>query len=398
MEKRHMLRDMSRTIAESIRDEIANEVEKFGELFHVHRAEIKGRSIRKDKEDLTSPLTIIGYITATIEDVTEILPSDPGGTVTEEDTQRVVEDRSAILAGLFTMRTDPEKKENPTSWHRAKATKHLFDIRKRLCNVLEMEICNEEHASSLYHEHNAATNDHKALCDRLKEELPKQARVHMSTIGSSHRLSVCNSSDIADNFNKMSLSDDSESDEEYEKDKEKSNKTIVVFDEAGCIPSYEFLGLSRLGRDIQALVIVGDKYQLPPYDASQGRVQMPASNRYGNRHRFVREAHTSIKSLLDVSELSIDDNKVMLTTQYRVPKDIAHILNVRIYKGDYNTCPSANVPHLGLNVVDVPGDPNPKRKYVNSNEIEIGLELIDELSLDDRIRNIMIITPVSLSC
>jgi hypothetical protein len=44
-------------------------------------------------------------------------------------------------------------------------------------------------------------------------------------------------------------------------------QTIVVFDEAGCIPSYELLGLSMLGHSISSLVCVGDK-KLPPYDRS----------------------------------------------------------------------------------------------------------------------------------
>jgi len=388
-EKRGMLQAMSSALAESIRDGIANEVEKFGDLFQVDRAKSRARLIRKDKVDLNTPLSIIGYINATIEDVTEILPHLSGGKVTEEDTERVILERSAILSGLFEIRTDPEKERNPRSWNRTSATKHLVDICKRLRNVLQLEICDEEKAQGLFHEQNQAKVNYQALFNRLEVELPEEARVHMSTIGSSHRMPVHDRSSVVDDLSRMSIREYSDSEEEYEEDEKKSKKTIVVFDEAGCIPSYELLGLSRLGRDIQALVVVGDKHQLPPYDASQGRL----SKHHGNRRNLVREVHQSIKSILDVSELSTDDNKVMLTTQYRVPKDIADILNTRIYNGSYNTCPSANVPHLGLNVVHIPEDPNPRRKYVNSNEIDRGLELVDELSLDHRISNILIITP-----
>ena len=190
-----------------------------------------------------------------------------------------------------------------------------------------------------------------------------------------------------DQFDELSLSDN-----------EPAAKTVVIFDEAGCIPSYELLGLSRLGRDIEALIVVGDKHQLPPYDPSQGRRQPNSfSNRYGNRRPVTRESVTPLQSILDVSALTIDSSKVMLTTQYRVPKDIADMLNTRIYKGTYNTCPSAKVPHRGLFVENVLEDPNPRRKYVNLNEIEKGLEFIHQLSHDPEIRNILVITPVSSS-
>jgi hypothetical protein len=391
-EKQELLQNVSCGLTVSIRDAIATEVENFGDLFHVHRAQNKARRIRDDKVDLMSPLVIIRYINDTIKDVTSILPELKGDKVIEEDARRVVLDKDAILSGLFKIRTDPEIEENPRSWDRTSATKHLIDICKRLRNVLQLEICDEEKANDLYHQLDQTKENYRALYKRLEVELPKVARVHMSTIGSSHRLPVRDDSDFADKFGRMSVADFSDSDEEYEEDQK---ETIVIFDEAGCIPSYELLGLSRLGRDIQALILVGDKYQLPPYDASQGRLAKPPQ--YDNRRRFRRDAHVpkSLKSLLDVSELSIEDSKVMLTTQYRVPKDIADILNTRIYKGTYNTCPSANVPNLGLNVVDVPEDLNPRKKYVNSNEVERGLELVDELSLDHRIRNILIITPVS---
>jgi hypothetical protein len=55
------------------------------------------------------------------------------------------------------------------------------------------------------------------------------------------------------------------------RDGPQAKKTVVIFDEAGCIPMYEFLGLSRLGRLIVCLVCVGDKNQLPPYHPGSSR-------------------------------------------------------------------------------------------------------------------------------
>ena len=104
------------------------------------------------------------------------------------------------------------------------------------------------------------------------------------------------------------------------------------------------LGLSRLGRPIIALILVGDKHQLPPYDPTQGR-----TFGRGNAPSNVRSTKVErLKSLLDVSTLTIDSGKIMLTMQYRVPRDIAEMLNIRIYRGNYKTSPTARVPMSGM--------------------------------------------------
>jgi superfamily I DNA and/or RNA helicase len=170
-----------------------------------------------------------------------------------------------------------------------------------------------------------------------------------------------------------------------------------VFDEAGCIPSYELLGLSRLGRCIDSLVCVGDKNQLPPYDPSSSRDHN--KNRNGPRGANARQRsvtkETSVKSLLDVSRLTTETGKVKLTRQYRVPQDIANLLNARIYLGDYVTAPECRAPSKGFNFVDIPEDRRQGgRKYVNDAEVQYCLELVRQSKREGR-TSIMVLTPVS---
>lgn len=99
--------------------------------------------------------------------------------------------------------------------------------------------------------------------------------------------------------------------------------------EAGCIPSYELLGLTRLGRPIKAIILVGDKHQLPPYDPMQGR-RFGRGNSFGANRSRRNDRAEGMQSLLDSSVLTIDSGKVMLTTQYRVPQDIANKRGLRL--------------------------------------------------------------------
>ena len=75
-------------------------------------------------------------------------------------------------------------------------------------------------------------------------------------------------------------------------------------------------------------------------------------------------------------------------------KNVSDVLNSRMYKCTYNSCPRANVPRLGLNVINVAADINPRRNHINSNEVEKDIELVNELFRDDRISKIIIIIPV----
>lgn len=365
-----------------MRSTLSEKIENFGDTFNDDEAFIKCRNIENEVEFKT-PMTTIRYVQETVKDLESIL-SGPNFVVSEEAAERVVLDRSAILGKLIVVRTDPEKKAAPALWDAKGATKRLVAILGHLQDTLKLENFNEDNAGTLHDQYIAVKQEYDDAKKRLRMELPKSARIHMSTIGSSHKLPLAKKSDMVDIFGRLSLNDLDVNEED-----EETKKAVVIFDEAGCIPSYELLGLSRLGYDIEALILVGDKHQLPPYDPSQGKNSK--ASRYGSPRSEGQ------KSLLDSSSLTIDNGKILLTTQYRVPRDIADMLNSRIYNGAYITCPRANVPNLGLNVINVAADLNPRRKYVNSNEVEKGIELVRELFRDDRITKILIITPVRIS-
>lgn len=118
----------------------------------------------------------------------------------------------------------------------------------------------------------------------------------------------------------------------------------------------------------------------------------------------------NVASLLDASNLDVDNgSKVILTTQYRVPRDIANLLNVHIYKGDYHTADICNAPRFGFQLVHVPPLPPPaqcrygvrrggggddaRNKYINYAEIDRCCEIVRELSMRGD-TSIMILTPV----
>lgn len=100
----------------------------------------------------------------------------------------------------------------------------------------------------------------------------------------------------------------------------------------------------------------------------------------------------------DVIALTVDaGTKEKLTTQYRVPRDIANVLNGRIYKGDYKPQATCPVRLQGFCFVHTP-EPRKYRKgsvehYINAAEIERCIELASE-SIRSGIKSIMIITPV----
>jgi superfamily I DNA and/or RNA helicase len=97
-----------------------------------------------------------------------------------------------------------------------------------------------------------------------------------------------------------------------------------------------------------------------------------------------------------VSILTIDDAKIKLTMQYRVPHDIADLLNDRIYMCDYCTSPDCKAPEKGFHFIHV-ATPSYRTvtKYVNEDEIEYIVELVRQHKCKGY-ASIMILTPVSL--
>jgi superfamily I DNA and/or RNA helicase len=122
--------------------------------------------------------------------------------------------------------------------------------------------------------------------------------------------------------------------------------------------------------------------------------------RLGYRHSLPMQriqAEEAISSLLDVSGLTNDnEGKILLTTQYRVPRDIANILNSRIYHGVYNTAPTCQAPLHGFRFVDVRRNRSydQNQKYVNKDEVRYCIELVRQSRKE--YQSFMILTPVRL--
>jgi hypothetical protein len=234
-----------------------------------------------------------------------------------------------------------------------------------------------------------AESDLKIMETRIEQELVQDARILLSTIGSSHRLPVASVENIDE-------SDDVTLDPPQASQVTRA-PTIVVFDEAGCIPCHEFLGLSRLGREINALICVGDKNQLPPYNPifkSPTCFKPPPCKRQRRQYAPpIPPSDDQLPSLLDVSGDSV--SKIQLTAQYRVPQDIARILSVRVYNGCYNTAPSCSAPLKGFHLVHVPIRGPSTQKYVNHAEVQKCMELLDQVRRDG-VESCMLLTPVRI--
>jgi hypothetical protein len=317
--------------------------------------------------------------------------------ISENDIDDLVVSNSSILAKLFTVRTRQEKKKDWSPSDKKCVLSSLRHIYAMLGKLLDSDTFSRTKVEAAQSGARQAQEDLRAAKGRLEKQLTLCPRVRLLTIGSSHKLPVLaaldddnsdgDEEDLVISFGRLKLARG-----EYQ-----ARKTIVVFDEAGCIPDYELLGLSRLGRNIKGIMCVGDKHQLPPYDPNSMRTPVVFRNGMkGSRLEGKRNAVSEkVKSLLDASRLTVDDDsRIKLTSQYRVPRDIANLLDARIYRGDYKTDPKCKAPLKGFHFVHVPAHENGRKKYVNENEIQYCVELVRK-SLRDGFDSIMVLTPVS---
>lgn len=348
-ERLDLLAAASKKLAQALRSKLSEAVLRFGRHFKEEYAATRSDLIEKDKaNDLSSPISIIDAVERAVLDISKLLNTteeQKSKYVSEESATDVIVRHSTLLGRLVYIRPDSNKK-NSDPWdarEAREATKRLRYILDRFRDVMKLDMFKRTNAQELTNERKTVDEEYKLLHSRLEMELPAFSRLHMSTIGSSHRIVTTkpklSDDDLASTFGQMSLEG---TDEDIVLSPPKP--TVCIFDESGCIPAYELLGLSRLERPIIALILVGDKHQLPPYDPTQGR-----SFGRGNVPINVRSKKVErLQSLLDVSELTIDSGKIMLTMQYRVPRDIAEMLNIRIYRGNYKTSPTARVPMSGM--------------------------------------------------
>jgi hypothetical protein len=358
----------------------------------------------KHHTDMRRPVDIVASISSARGAIRSLLQAN---FLDELSTQKVVLEHASLLKHLIPFNsTSPDEKrpsfldfihtlpfkskfpEDKRQWSKRREIVRdaLVVVSSCFSSLLSRSEFSQERATEEQNAARKAEESLRAAETRISEELAREGRVLLCTIGSSHKLPLARKEDDdvdADlptaAFGRLSLATD--------------RSTIVVFDEAGCIPDYEFLGLSRLGRDIKALVCVGDKHQLPPFSATSNRTSTPRGGGGGFRGR--RQASFSepkVMSLLDVSAVE----KVKLTTQYRVPHDIANLLNDRIYRGDYKTAPTCKAPLKGFKFIDIPGEANRfgGKQYVNDREIQECIRILGDLRRDG-ITSIMVLTPVS---
>jgi hypothetical protein len=341
---------------------------------------------------LTNGPEIIGTVVDTHKAIQGLLASS---ALRENTLDDFVNTHSSILGQLLAIRSKQARRMKAWHMYEKEVRLALVQVDNGLVALIQRNAFSFKNAKKAEFAVKQAEEFLEAASDRADKELMQDARVLLSTIGSSHRLptggtkTADTSKSLSNAFGRMTVSGT-----------QKKKETVVVFDEAGCIPDYELLGLSMLGHSIVSLVCVGDKNQLPPYDPSSNSKQQYPPRGAGHLG--------GVKSLLDVSQLKTDKGKIKLTTQYRVPHDIANILNNRIYQGDYRTSPESSAPLRGFHFVHIPGpvvEPNSrengKKKYqydrkteINKDEIERCLEIVLQ-SKKEGIESIMILTPVS---
>jgi len=334
--------------------------------------------IEKGQEDnMKCPMRILNVLEDTIKAVSTIVKKQD---LTQESILDLVINNSGLLSGLLDVKTDQEKQKEGHRFSRSKTLKELTIILKLLTDVQSKKLFDCEHARTIVNKVKHLEEDIEAQTKFLTKQLSKDARIQMATIGSSHKIPG------------RSTSDDESIEELMDEQKiDTPNSTVVIIDEAGCIPDFEFLGLSRICEDMIAIVLVGDQKQLPPYNPGNLSKGRPPFKRAGSKNDMPDRSIQ--KSLLDMSQLTSDNGKVYLVEQYRIPIDIADILSVRVYNNNYKTSTKANVPLNGLKFVHVPLDLNPRKKYVNSNEVEEILTILQTFMRRD-VDNILILTPV----
>jgi AAA domain len=334
--------------------------------------------------ELTSPLEIIKTLSGSVDSL-KLLEDEP--TFTEGDFNRTIISHSSILGHLLPVTVGAAKNDNkwpisslPWNRRRRELCAGLSSIRMCLEGVRKSDMFSLDKAEAYCLDLRQTEEGHNRALSRIKTEILDDARVMVATIGSSHKIPVLGqgtdgSTSLESKLGQLQIKGNS------------GRETIVVFDEAGCIPAYELLGLSRLNRTIKALICVGDKHQLPPY--SPGSMDQKRKS-FRRQPSVMREE--KVDSLLDVSALEDDGDrggKITLNTQYR---DIANVLNERIYKGNYCTPISCSVPTRGFHFVHVEYFHGGK-KYENEDEVKKCVELVTRYKSSGE--SMMVLTPVS---
>jgi hypothetical protein len=347
---------------------------------------------RGDPDDLTQPVEIIMTVSRTANAIKTLLSK---ATFTENELEETIVDNSSVLGRLIPIadKSDEAKNKDPLvdlPWKRriSQIISGLKLIQICLDTVLKSELYSIEKAEETSFALKQLEEDLKRSAARISVEILEEARVMMGTIGSSHKFPVPKDEESEDfdcAFGRLNIKG---------ANTKAGKETIVVFDEAGCIPSYELLGISRLQRSVKSLICVGDKHQLHPYAPGS----FTTKGRSFRGRSVTSHAIETVASLLDVSALEENGDmggKIRLTTQYRVPRDIANVLNQRIYNNAYRTPINCAVPSHGFHFVHVDYCHGSK-KYENDNEVKKCLAIVKTHATPGQ--SIMILTPVRTPC
>ena len=354
-------RDACLKHARGLRQKLVDQIKLFGDSFDDDLARNQATSISRRLKEYSAS-RILGVVTTAKDEICTLLQDG----VTETAVEELVERNGDLLQSLL-----------PFHFNKQETGTRLRDIVGRLTELLKSTEYDEAYIQDLDDRYKNSQQAKQAVEARVKQTLALAPRLRMSTIGSSHRLFTPTEEadeDITDRLAGLDI---------VQQKIDDSEGAVIIFDESGCIPSYELLGLNRLDCPIAAILTVGDKKQLPPYNPT-------SNNGRSSNGRQQQIANSGLKSLLDVSEVK---DKIALRTQYRVPKDIAAILNARVYNGQYKTHQRAVV-ECGLEFLHVDKSQRKEfRKYVNSDEVDVVLRLASQYVQDGL--SVMILTPVS---
>lgn len=202
------------------------------------------------KNALKQPILAISHVVGVEKAIKDLLQRS--SRLQKEDVAALV-GRNLDLLGPLSLARRSQCERMRAQWDQSGAVSNLQAALYQLSTLLTTPTFDDD-AREIQSKILEAEESHRRTEERLTVELPRAACLQMSTIGSSHKLlgSVNKEEDgpLMD-FDRLTL--DASSDE----------KAIIIFDEAGCAPSCELLGLTRLESSIEALVLVGDKEQLP---------------------------------------------------------------------------------------------------------------------------------------
>ena len=255
-ERRDLLIAASKKLSQALRSEISETVRRFGLHFNEDSAALRSDAIEQHTVGLSSPIQVIDAVKRAKLDIKDLLKAaaeEGSKYVSEKSASDVIVRHSDLLGRLVYIRPDPDRaKKKSDPWDAKEATKRLVYILERFREVLKLPMFSPDNAQNLYSEKAAVDEEYKAVHSRLENQLPALACLHMSTIGSSHRISThkkTNSDgDLARTFGQMTLND---TDEDCKSDPPKERRqfvflmSLVAFQLMSCLGSLAWGGPSR---------------------------------------------------------------------------------------------------------------------------------------------------------